>query len=170
MHDGKTTRPRREELSVEVKPGFSEATSLTYPSKGNEAEGHKPSRLVIKFAQVADAFYRRKGNDLIYTHTITLEEALQSQPVKIKALDGRTIIVAIDEVITPQSVKSVDGEGMPINSDPTSDAMNSLKGLSEIPRGNLFIRFDIQFPSKISTHHKQSIIDILRQNAEENSL
>jgi DnaJ-class molecular chaperone len=91
--------------------------------------------------------------------------------VRVKALDGRSILVAIDEVITPQSVKVVEGEGMPIStSDPSADALNILRSLGQIPRGNLYIRFDIQFPEKLSSGHKQAIIDILRQNAEENNL
>ena len=56
---------------------------------------------MIKFKQTSHSNYNRKGNDLIYTHKITLEEALLSQPVKIKALDGRVIIVTVDEIITP---------------------------------------------------------------------
>lgn len=105
---------------------------------------------------------------MIYTHKITLEQALLSQPVKFKALDGHTIIAAIDEVITPQTVKLVEGEGMPISQDPQTDAMHVLKNLSQMARGNLYIRFDIQFPKKLSNNHKQAIIDILRRNAEEN--
>ncbi|MFN9908137.1 MAG: DnaJ C-terminal domain-containing protein, partial [bacterium] len=79
----------------------SDQTQLRFFSKGNEAEGHNPSALVIKFKQTSHSNYNRKGNDLIYTHKITLEEALLSQPVKIKALDGRVIIVTVDEIITP---------------------------------------------------------------------
>jgi hypothetical protein len=48
-HDGKTTKPVREEMNIEVKPGFSEKTVLAFNSKGNEAHAHKPSKLVIKF-------------------------------------------------------------------------------------------------------------------------
>jgi len=59
---------------------------------------------------------------------------------------------------------------MPISSDPKSDALSQLKSLSLIPKGNLYLRFDIQFPAKISNSHKQAIINILRENAEENNL
>ena len=129
---------------------------------------HKPSNIVIKFKQVAHPFLRRKDNDLIYTHTVTLEQALKSEPVKIKALDGRNIIATIDEIINPQTVKIVEGEGMPIADSPTNDAMRLLTGSGSLPKGNLFIRFDIQFPKKISNQHKQALIEILRKNAEEN--
>lgn len=170
MHDGKTLRTQPEELNVEVKPGFSEATTLSFAGKGNEAEGHKPSKLVIKFAQVPHENFRRKDNDLIYTQKISLEDALLSQPVKIKALDGRNIVCTIDEIITPQTVKLIEGEGMPVAQDPSTDALSSLRSLSLIPRGNMYLRFDIQFPKKISTENKEALIGILRKNAEENNL
>ena len=107
LHDGKTAKERSDEVNVEVKPGYSEKTVLTFTNKGNEAEGHKPSRLVVHFQQIANDNFRRKDNDLIYTHKISLEEALLSQPIKIKALDGRTLITTIDEIITPQSVQLI---------------------------------------------------------------
>lgn len=84
-----------------MKPGYSEATVLSFSSKGNEAEGHKPSKLIVKIVQAPHESMRRKDNDLIYTHKVTLEQALLSEPVKLKALDGRNIIATIDEIITP---------------------------------------------------------------------
>jgi len=50
-HDGRTTRLQKEEMNIEVKPGFSEETVLNFPSKGNEAHAHKPSQLIVKFKQ-----------------------------------------------------------------------------------------------------------------------
>lgn len=99
--DGRSTRNQKEELSVEVKPGYSEATLLTFSNKGHEAEGYKPSKLIVHFAQIAHETYRRKDNDLIYTYKISLEDALLSQPLKVKALDGRIILATVDEIITP---------------------------------------------------------------------
>lgn len=36
-------------MNVEVKPGFSEKDEIVFPDKGNEAAGHKPSVLRVKF-------------------------------------------------------------------------------------------------------------------------
>ena len=82
-HDGKTTRPHQEEITVEVKPGMSVKDELVFKDKGSEAYGQKPSALRIKFRQIEDKGLQRKGNDLIYTHKITLVEALEGGPVKI---------------------------------------------------------------------------------------
>lgn len=162
MHDGRTQRELPVDFEVEVKPGFSDQTVLTFAHKGHEAEGHKPSHLVVAFAQEPHAALKRKDNDLIYTHTVTLEQALLSEPVKIKALDGRNIIATIDEIITPQTLKVVEGEGMPVSQSPNADALAVLTGSGQLPRGNLYIRFEIQFPKKISSHHKQTLINTLR--------
>ena len=47
--DAKTLLTARCEQLVEVKPGSSEETVLSYKGMGNEQAGHPPSNLVIKF-------------------------------------------------------------------------------------------------------------------------
>ena len=59
-------------------------------------------------------------------------------------MDGRTVVVILDEVITPQTCKSVRGEGMPYLA--ANDPMRHLKTVHELPKGDLYVRFDIQFP------------------------
>ena len=73
-----------------------------------------------------------QGNDLIYIHTLPLEDALCSRPITVKTLDGRTINVNLDIMITPQTVHIVPGEGMP-----KQDGSG---------RGDLHIKFNITFP------------------------
>ena len=90
---------------MEVKPGYDTDTVLTYASKGNQAYACKNSAMVVKFAldnsTVEEKRYRRKGDDLIYTHSMTLEEALLSRPISLKTLDARSINVNLDVMITP---------------------------------------------------------------------
>jgi hypothetical protein len=49
QHDARSTKTVREEMSIYVKPGFSDATILTFNSKGNEAHAHHASHLIVKF-------------------------------------------------------------------------------------------------------------------------
>lgn len=76
-------------------------------------------------------------------------------------MDGRAIVVTVDEIITPQTVKLVQGEGMPISIG-GENLLDHLKNVAELPKGDLYIRFDIQFPKKIANHHKQAILQALR--------
>lgn len=58
--------------------------------------------------------YQRRGNDLVYTAEITLQQAINAEPIKVKTFDGRLLAVPIDQIIGPKTVIRLSGEGMPI--------------------------------------------------------
>lgn len=72
-----------------------------YKELGNQAFGSKPSDLIVKFKQTAKLGYQRKGDDLMYTHTCTLADALEMKPVTMDTLDGRKVFVAPKDIISP---------------------------------------------------------------------
>ena len=110
-----------ERFQIQVMPGFSPDTKLVYPRLGHESFGAHPSDLVIQFTQKPMANFERKNDDLVYTHTLTLMEALQMQPVAVDTLDNRKVFVAPTNMITPQTELRVQGEGMPRG--PTGDVV-----------------------------------------------
>ena len=55
---------------------------------------------------------------------------------------------------------------MPINNEGQDDILDNLKTVSELPKGDLYVRFDIQFPTKMSQDCKQAIVEALRANEE----
>ena len=59
--------------------------------------------------------------------------------------------IAIDEQISPQTCKLIEDEGMPVEG--TTDQ-----------RGNLYMRFDIQFPTQFQLETKQRVIAALLAN------
>jgi DnaJ-class molecular chaperone len=68
----------------------------------------------------------------------------------VETLDGRLLRVPVDSVITPKTVLKVDGEGMTVwgeDSDP----------LEEPKRGDLYVKFDIKFPSKLTEAQRQRL-------------
>ena len=72
-----------EEIVIDVKPGFDVGTALTYPNRGNEQFSFPRSSLIVKLQldESSPTKFMRKGNDLIYTHSLTLEDALRSVPI-----------------------------------------------------------------------------------------
>lgn len=114
---------------------------------------------------LAQSNFTRRGNDLVYTHKITLEAALTSVPIKFVTLDNIHLNINMDQVITPQTVHCIPGEGMPLctGTDP-KDILNHLKPTQVLPRGDLYIKFDIQFPTNISIEHKNQVVELLRKN------
>ena len=113
QHDARTTKQVARSQAVQVNPGFSESTIVTYKGQGNEVIGKSPTNLIVKFKQIADKLWRRVGDDLILTHQVSFESALAMEPVKITTLDKQIRSLCFDEMIRPQTVRMVPGEGMP---------------------------------------------------------
>ena len=162
--DATETIPER--LSVTILPGFSEETELRFKEKGHEAFGAKNSDLVIKFKQVPLAGYQRVGNDIIFTQTVSLIEALETKPVAVQTLDNRKVFVSPSETITPQTECRVAGEGMPISvsGDSVVDTKTQLIHHSQRQKGDLIVKFNIVFPKRILSHHKEEMLTALRCN------
>lgn len=153
-------------LKIEILPGYGEHTSIRYPKKGHESFGSKPSDLIVKFKLIPKANYVRQDNDLIYTHTLTLIEALELKPFIIQTLDSRKVTVTPSEVISPQTELRVAGEGMPFKErgDVVIDTQTVLKPKSEQKRGDLIVKFNILFPKKILMHNRQTMLEALAAN------
>lgn len=91
------------------------------------------------------ATFKREGDDLVYTHNITLAQALTGFDVNLRTLDGRSLSVPMrDAVVTPSTEKVVAREGMPISKHPGQ-------------KGDLRIRFNITFPSRLNPNQKELI-------------
>ena len=145
---------------MEILPGYSKDTELRYPLKGNESPGKKNSDLIVKIKEIPHQNFKRVNkNDLLYIHKISLRNALNSAPVIFNHLDGRILNISMDEIISPDSVKIVKNEGMPI--------IDEEKPIESIvldnKKGDLYIKFDIQFPDYINDKKKQKIIALLEE-------
>ncbi|KAJ0244284.1 J domain-containing protein [Hirschfeldia incana] len=131
-------------LTIEIKPGWKKGTKITFPEKGNEQRGIIPSDLVFIVDEKPHAVFKRDGNDLVITQKIPLVEALTGYTAQVTTLDGRTLTVPVNNVISPSYEEVVKGEGMPIPKDPSK-------------KGNLRIKFNIKFPSRLTTEQKSGI-------------
>lgn len=70
------------------------------------------------------------------------------KPCRITTLDKREITLCFDEVVSPQTLRLIEGEGMPCTSS-AFKTNKSLLPLSMLPKGDLYVRFDIQFPTNL---------------------
>ncbi|XP_031128404.1 dnaJ homolog subfamily B member 4-like [Ipomoea triloba] len=131
-------------LSIEIKLGWKKGTKITFPEKGNEQRGIIPSDLVFIIDEKPHSLFKRDGNDLIVTQKLSLLEALTGYTAQITTLDGRNLTIPITSIISPTYEEVVKGEGMPIPKEPSK-------------RGNLRIKFNIKFPSKLTSEQKTGI-------------
>ncbi|KAJ4958154.1 hypothetical protein NE237_025265 [Protea cynaroides] len=135
-------------LTITVKPGWKKGTKITFPDKGNEQTNQLPADLVFVIDEKPHNVYQRDGNDLITNHKVTLAEALGGTTVNIKTLDGRDLDIPVTNIVSPGYELVIAGEGMPI-------AKESRK------RGNLHIKFEVKFPTRLTSEQKTGLKRIL---------
>ncbi|KAH9607516.1 hypothetical protein KSS87_017446 [Heliosperma pusillum] len=135
-------------LTIDIKPGWKKGTKITYPEKGNEHRGIIPSDLVFIIDEKPHSVFKREGNDLVITQKISLVESLTGYTAQITTLDGRTLTVPVSSVISPSYEEVVKGEGMPIPKEPSK-------------KGNLRIKFNIKFPTRLTPEQKSGIKRLL---------
>jgi DnaJ-class molecular chaperone len=154
--DGHITSAKTCTVKVEVFPGYGKESVIEFKEMGNEAPGKRSSDLIVKIVEMKDEVFKRVNtNDLVYIKRISLADALRSVPVKINTLDNRILAICMDEIITPQTVKVVKGEGMPVYTKEVD--VNDMKQ----KKGDLYIKFDIAFPEYIEPEKKEEIVKLL---------
>ncbi|RDX97935.1 DnaJ protein ERDJ3B, partial [Mucuna pruriens] len=91
--------------------------------------------------------FRREGNDLHTTVTITLVQALVGFEKTIKHLDEHMVDISSKVITNPKQVRKFKGEGMPRH-------MSTKKG-------DLYVTFEVLFPTSLTEEQKTNIIAIL---------
>ena len=128
-------------MDVFVKPRMKDGTQIRYPELGNKIDLKRTGDLVVELKAQSHPTMVRQGNNLVYSHKISLLEALTSTPIQFQTIDGETIRFTADEVINTETRKVFQGKGMPIyNDDPLSPLMHNNK------RGDLIVKFNIEMP------------------------
>ncbi|XAR50835.1 hypothetical protein NMG60_11005284 [Bertholletia excelsa] len=135
-------------LTIEIKPGWKKGTKITFPEKGNEQRGVIPADLVFIIDEKPHSTFKREGNDLLVTQKVSLVEALTGYTAQVTTLDGRNLTVPVNTIISPTYEEVVKGEGMPIPKDSSK-------------RGNLRIKFNLKFPSRLTSEQKTGIKRLL---------
>lgn len=145
VFDEHTSQLREEQkvLEIPVKPGWKSGTKVTYEGEGDRLPNRAPQDLVFIIHEKPHPKFKREGDNLIYTAKINLKDALMGEgTLTVKSLDNRSISVPLDGVATPNTKKVIRGEGMPLQKNPSR-------------RGDLIVKFDIQFPTKLSPESKE---------------
>jgi len=135
-------------LTLDVKRGWKTGTKVTFREEGDEKPGIIPADIVFILQEKPHPRFKRDGDNLIITATVSLKEALTGANIEVQTLDNRRLRVKVEEIISPGYTKVVRGEGMPLQKSPDS-------------KGDLIINFDIQFPRSLSDQQKTQIRNAL---------
>ncbi|KAG7673823.1 hypothetical protein Ndes2526B_g02703 [Nannochloris sp. 'desiccata'] len=128
-----------ETLEIPVKAGWKDGTKVTFEGKGDELPGQPAQDIVFVVKQKPHSKFLREGDDLVVKMSIPLTKALTAGvTVDVPTLDNRVLRVPLREVIYPGYERVVKSEGMPI----------SKRGAPPGSKGDMKIRFNVQFPKK----------------------
>jgi len=142
------TMPVEKVLTINVKPGWKEGTKITFEKEGDERPGMEPADIVFTISEASHPRFKRVGNDLHYTATLSLKQALVNPVIEVVTLDNRKLRISMNEVVTPNTRQVVKGEGMPISKSPGQ-------------KGDMIVTFNVVFPTSLSKEQKDKLAMIL---------
>jgi len=130
--------------------GMIDGQKIVFDHEGDQASGIESGDVVVVLHEQKHDTFERNLLDLSTAVKIGLTEALTGFQKPILTLDGRTLLVNTvkGEVIRPGEFKIVRGEGMPKYGEPSG-------------KGNLIIRFDVEFPTLLDPLIVDALVAIL---------
>ena len=136
-------------LEIQISPGWKSGTKIRFPKSGNEQPNGDSQNLVFIVEEKQHERFTREGNDLTVNMPISLVDALTGSGGKkvVEGLDGRKLQVSVPSgVVKPGLRTTLTGEGMPIRKD------GSVK-----KRGDLIVKWDAVFPTRLSEAQKEGL-------------
>jgi len=134
----------KKDFELAIQPGYKAGVKIRFRGEGDEHPGRPTGDLVFVLEEQPHSLFKRDGDDLHYDATLTLRQALLGCALTIPLLDGRSRRVEIRNVVSPDYVEQIPGEGMPQSKNPAR-------------KGDLLIHFHVQFPQSLSAEQKALI-------------
>lgn len=136
---GKKIVNERKVLQVHIDKGMQDGQRITFSGEGDQAPGTIPGDVIFVLELKEHPRFKRRADDLYYEAHIDLLTALAGGKVLVEHLDDRWLDIPIPagEAIKPGALRVVEGQGMP--------------SYRHHDCGNLYIRFQIDFPQKLWT-------------------
>eukprot|EP00891_Asterochloris_glomerata_P004871 jgi/Astpho2/4871/Aster-05805 len=154
---GRGLIPEKKIFEVNIEKGHKHNAKVVLRGEAGYSEpGIQPGDVVFVLEARPHKVFKRLASDLVMDKEITLSEALTGTTFYITHLDGRSLEVKTEpgEVIKPDSWKCINDEGMPVHGRP-------------FEKGNLYIRFLVQFPDTLSEQQVAALQQILPKPAQQ---
>ncbi|KDP42967.1 hypothetical protein JCGZ_23909 [Jatropha curcas] len=147
---GEKVVPEKKVLEVIVEKGMQHGQKITFPGEADEAPDTITGDIVFVLQQKEHPKFKRKGDDLIVEHNLSLTESLCGFQFVLTHLDGRQLLIKSNpgEVVKPDSFKAINDEGMPMYQRP-------------FMKGRLYIHFNVEFPDSLTLDQVKALEAIL---------
>ena len=126
----------REEVNITIPAGISNGEMIRMTQMGEAVSGGVTGDLYVKINVQPHKAWKREGNDLVYTHSIKLTDALLGVKHTVEGLDG-AIEVDVPAGASTGEIFRVRGRGVPHVHEKNK-------------RGDVLIKLSIVMPKKLS--------------------
>lgn len=147
---GRKIMSERKVLEVVVEKGMKKGDHVRFTGDGDEMPGIKLSGdVLIILDQKPHDIFKRVGQHLIVTHTVSLREALCGFELPIEHLDGHLKVMKIypGQVMDPNWAWVAHREGMP------------LPDTGGVEKGNMVLNFTVEFPQNLAPQKIEKIAE-----------
>jgi len=127
------------EIEIRIEAGWKADKRIVFSGAGNVMSNGQTQDVVFVIKEMNHKVFRRQGDDLFVTQTISLKDALSGYLFYCVGVDGEEIYYEINDVISPGDTRRIVGKGM------------SKEGGE---RGDIIIKFDVAFPAQLSQELK----------------
>ena len=136
---------RRELVRVRIPAGVENGMQVTIPGEGHAApHGGTNGDLLVVINEIQHPQLQRDGNNLFYTTTLSVMDAMLGTEVSVPCLDG-SYKVKVEPGTQSGTVVKLRGKGLP-----------SVQGYGR-GTGDLYVKFQVWVPHKLSRSEKEAL-------------
>jgi molecular chaperone DnaJ len=137
-------------IRISVPAGVDNNQTIKVKGKGEAGKrGGEAGDLFIRIAIKPHRFFEREGDDIYLKKNITFSQAALGDKVKIPTLEGENIFVKVPGGTESGKILKVSKRGIP--------------HFSGSGRGNLYIRFDVETPEKLTRKQKELLEELKKE-------
>jgi curved DNA-binding protein len=138
---------KAEKVSIKIPAGIDSGKKLRITGKGSPSPaGGQPGDLYLLIKVLPHATFSRDGDDLIVDRQINLTAAILGCEIDVPTLGGKALSVKVPAGTQPNAKLRLKGKGLPAGP----------KG----PRGNLYVRMNVEIPKGLNKAQAQLIKDL----------
>jgi molecular chaperone DnaJ len=151
---GSGTQKKRQKLSVTIPVGVENGRRLIIPRQGDAGpNGGPPGDLYVIVRIKPHEYFERQDVDLYCAIPISVSQASLGADIQVSTLDGKTIKVKVPAGTQNGKMLRIREEGVPSNG----------------RRGNLYIKFMVRVPEKLSRRGKELLEELARIEGQNDS-
>ena len=136
-------------FSVQVEVGMDNGSEIMFQGESEQNPDWFPGDIIFVLKLAGHSRFIRREHDLSTSIRLTLKEGLLGYKKQIEHLDGHIVQLEYTGVTQPQSVRTIQGEGMPHHNMPSQ-------------KGDLHITFIVDFPRSFARDQMALVEQLLK--------